>query len=200
MAARSTNRGLDRRALVAGVLDDRADDLLVVTGLGSPTYDVAAAGDHALNFHLWGAMGSAATVGLGLARARPQNRVLVITGDGEMLMALGALATVGAAPAQNLAILVLDNEAYGETGGQASHTAFKTNIAAVALACRLRDARTVTETVQCSDLKEFLLNAEGPVLAVAKIAQDAPERVLPSRDGHFLRSRFQAALLGENTP
>ena len=76
------NITLDRRAVVARILRDRSDALLV-TGLGSPTWDAAAAGDHANNFYLWGAMGGAAMVGLGLALAQPQRRVLVITGDGE---------------------------------------------------------------------------------------------------------------------
>src|SRR5438876_3974101 len=108
---------LPRRAAIAQILAER-QDTLVVTGLGSPTYDCAAAGDHPLNFYLWGAMGSATTVGLGLALAQPQRRVLVITGDGELLMGLGALATVGAKKPANLAIAVIDNERYGETGGQ----------------------------------------------------------------------------------
>src|SRR5258707_12435098 len=107
---------LSRRSAVARILADRRDTL-VVTGLGSPTYDCAAAGDHPLNFYLWGAMGSATTVGLGLALAQPQRRVLVITGDGELLMGLGALATVGAKKPANLAIAGIDNDRDCETGG-----------------------------------------------------------------------------------
>ena len=107
---------LDRRAVAAALLRDPGD-LLVVTGLGAPTYDAAAAGERPLNFYLWGAMGGAAMVGLGLALAQPRRRVLVLTGDGEMLMGMGALATIAAAGAPNLAIAVLDNARYGETGG-----------------------------------------------------------------------------------
>ncbi|WP_436784627.1 thiamine pyrophosphate-dependent enzyme, partial [Streptomyces sp. URMC 126] len=91
------------------LLRDRGD-LLVVTGLGSPTYDVAAAGDHPRNFYLWGAMGGAAMVGLGLALAQPTTPVLVVTGDGEMLMGLGGLATIAAKNPPNLSVAVLDNE------------------------------------------------------------------------------------------
>src|SRR5262245_56170716 len=112
---------LMRRATVARILADRGD-MLVVTGLGSRTYDCAAAGDHPLDFYLWGAMGSAVTVGLGLALAQPKRRVLVITGDGEILMGLGALATAGAKKPDNLAVVVVDNERYGETGMQPTHT------------------------------------------------------------------------------
>jgi len=102
---------LPRRDAIARILAERTDTL-VVTGLGSPTYDCAAAGDHPLNFYLWGAMGSAVTVGLGLALAQPKRRVLVITGDGEMLMGLGALATVAVKRPNNLSIVVADNEHY----------------------------------------------------------------------------------------
>src|SRR5207248_1342822 len=100
---------IHRRQLVARLLADRGDMLLVISGLGSPTYDCAAAGDHPLNFYLWGAMGSAVTVGLGLglALAQPKRPVLVVTGDGEMLMGLGALATVAVKKPDNLAIVVI---------------------------------------------------------------------------------------------
>src|SRR5438477_13202111 len=124
---------LPRRAAIAQILAER-QDTLVVTGLGSPTYDCAAVGDHPLNFYLWGAMGSAVTVGLGLALAQPLRRVLVVTGDGEMLMGLGAIATVAARKPVNLAIAVIDNERYGETGMQASHTAEGIDLAAIARA------------------------------------------------------------------
>src|SRR5580704_16268575 len=125
---------LNRRAVVAALLDDPGD-LLVVTALGSVTYDVAAAGDRAENFYLWGAMGGTAMIGLGLALAQPRRRVLALTGDGDMLMGLGSLATIAAARPPNLAIAVLDNGAFGETGAQASHTGFGTDLAAVAAAC-----------------------------------------------------------------
>ncbi len=112
---------MERREFVTRLLADRGD-LAVVCGLGSPTYDVAAAGDHPLNLYLWGAMGGAAMIGLGLALARPDRRVAVLTGDGEALMGLGSLATIGVKQPANLAIVVLDNQHYGETGMQPSHT------------------------------------------------------------------------------
>ena len=133
---------LDRRAVAATLLRDPGD-LLVVTGLGAPSYDAAAAGERPLNFYLWGAMGGAAMVGLGIALAQPARRVLVLTGDGEMLMGMGSLATIAAAGAPNLAIAVLDNARYGETGSQPSHTGLTTDLAAVAagLACHCHRAR-----------------------------------------------------------
>src|SRR5262249_61322088 len=124
-------RKLRRRSAIARILAERGDTL-VVTGLGSPTYDCAAAGDHPLNFYLWGAMGSAVTVGLGLGLAQAKRRVLVITGDGEMLMGLGALATAGAEKPENLAVVIVDNERYGETGMQPTHTSAGGDLAGIA--------------------------------------------------------------------
>src|SRR5947199_6356778 len=125
----SKNGLLHRRAVAAELLRDRGD-LLVIAGLGAPNWDVTAAGDHANNFPLWGAMGSAAMIGLGLALAQPRRRVLVITGDGEMLMALGALATIAVQRPANLTLVVLDNERYGETGMQKTHTAYGVDLPA----------------------------------------------------------------------
>ncbi len=113
---------LERRSVVSALLAGRKD-AIVVGGLGASTYDIAAAGDHDRNFYLWGAMGGAVMIGLGVALAQPKLPVVVITGDGEMLMGMGSLATVGLQKPGNLTIMVLDNEVYGETGGQASHTA-----------------------------------------------------------------------------
>ena len=125
---------LRRREVAARLLAD-AGDLLVVAGLGSTAWDVTAAGDRPLNFPLWGAMGGATMVGLGLALAQPERRVLVITGDGELLMGIGSLATIAVQRPPNLAIVVFDNERYGETGMQATHTAHGVDLAGVAAAC-----------------------------------------------------------------
>jgi thiamine pyrophosphate-dependent acetolactate synthase large subunit-like protein len=187
---------LPRREAVARLLADRPNDLLVIAGLGSATYDLAAVGDEARNFYLWGAMGGALCLGLGLALAQPSKRVLVLTGDGELLMGLGSLATVGVQAVQNLAIAVLDNEAYGETGGQASHTAHGIDLAAVARACRFRDAITIHRPEELAGLREQLLYAPGPVLGVIKTAAAEVPRVLPLRDGHAIRTRFRAAVVG----
>ena len=130
---------LKRREVVAQLLEGRGE-LLVVAGLGSTAWDCTAAGDHPLTFPLWGAMGQAAMMGLGLALAQPKRRVLVITGDGEMLMGIGSLATIGVQRAANLSVVVIDNERYGETGMQATHTASGVDLAAVARACGFRKA------------------------------------------------------------
>ena len=136
-------------------------------------------------------MGAAAMVGLGLAIARPERPVLVVTGDGEMLMGLGALATIGVQRPPNLSIAVFDNGRYGETGMQPSHTDAGVELAGVARACG------ITETFDISDelsLREFAGRLhKGPTTLFARIAirADEPPRVLPPRDGVLLKTRFR---------
>ena len=182
---------LDRRAVVAELLRD-PDDLLVVSGLGSATYDVGAAGDRPLNFYLWGAMGGAAMIGLGLALAQPKRRVLVLTGDGEMLMGMGALASIAAAGAPNLAVAVLDNARFGETGAQWSHTGYTTDLAAVAAACGWRATAVARDMAEVAALRPRL-RAE-PLFAVLRISPADVPRHLPPRDGAYLTDRFRRAL------
>lgn len=186
---------LNRRALVAELLKARGDTL-VVSGLGSPTYDVAAAGDGPGNFYLWGAMGSAAMVGLGLALAQPKQRALVVTGDGEMLMGLGSLATIGALQPHNLAILVLDNAAFGETGAQPGLTGKGIDLCGIAASAGFARTQRVEGTSAAGALADLLFHVSGPVLAVAKVALTPEPMVLPPRDGRYLVQRFRAALLG----
>jgi thiamine pyrophosphate-dependent acetolactate synthase large subunit-like protein len=184
---------IDRRAAVRTLLADR-DGLLCVAGLGGTSWDVAAAGDSDLDLPLWGAMGGAAMVGLGLALAQPERPVLVVTGDGEQLMALGALATIAGARPANLAVVVLDNERYGETGSQVTHTALGTDLAAVAAACGIADARTVRDMAAVEELRTAVHALQGPVFAAVKILPDRPPLVLPPRDGPLLARRLRTAL------
>jgi thiamine pyrophosphate-dependent acetolactate synthase large subunit-like protein len=186
---------LRRREVVTKLVADRGD-LLVVTGLGSTTYDCGAAGDHPLNFYLWGAMGSAVTVGLGLALAQPRRRVLVITGDGEMLMGLGALATVAVKRPANLAVAVIDNEQYGETGMQQTHTASGVDLAGMAAKAGFPVTATVATAPKVGDAIAALRSVAGPVFVAFKVSADRDPLVLPPRDGAFLKHRFREALLG----
>jgi thiamine pyrophosphate-dependent acetolactate synthase large subunit-like protein len=187
--------GLDRRAVAARLLRDRGE-ALVVAGLGGTAYDVTAAGDTPLNFPLWAAMGGAAMVGLGLARAQPRRRVVVITGDGEMLMGLGSLATIGADAPGNLALVVLDNEHYGETGMQPTHTGRGVDLAGMARAAGFAAAAVVRTDAEVEALARQLFTAPGPLFATVKVSASTPPLLLPPRDGAYLRSRFREALLG----
>jgi thiamine pyrophosphate-dependent acetolactate synthase large subunit-like protein len=196
-ASKGKSKALGRREVVRMLLAGRGQ-LLVIAGLGAPAWDATDAGDHPLNFPLWGGMGGAAAIGLGLALAQPQRRVLVLTGDGEVLMGLGSLATIGVQHPRNLSVVVLDNERYGETGMQASHTAFGVDLAAVAKACGFVSATMVTSIEQVSRLRTGLHRADGPLFAQVKVAPDKFPLVLPPRDGAHLKDRFREKLLGKD--
>jgi thiamine pyrophosphate-dependent acetolactate synthase large subunit-like protein len=185
---------LERRRVVSALLAGRKETI-VVGGLGASTYDIAAAGDHDRNFYLWGAMGGAVMIGLGVALAQPKLPVVVITGDGEMLMGMGSLATVGLQQPGNLTIIVLDNEVYGETGGQASHTAGTADLVGVARACGVADARTLSTMAEIESFTAAMQDvSRGPRFASIKIDSANLERVLASRDGSFIVTRIRGAL------
>ena len=186
---------LHRRDVVSQLLHQR-NNLLVVAGLGSTAWDITAAGDSPLSFPLWGAMGQAAMIGLGLALAQPQRPVLVITGDGEMLMGLGSLATIGVQQPKNLSVVVIDNERYGETGMQATHTAHGVDLAAVARGCRFPHVKTISEERYVQDLRTRVHAGEGPNFAAVKVSAEKLPLVLPPLDGVVLKERFRKALLG----
>ncbi len=189
---------LDRRKVVDALLDERGA-LLVVAGLGSAAWDCTAAGDHPLTFPLWGAMGSACMIGLGLALAQPKRRVLVVTGDGEMLMGLGSLATIAVQRPGNLAVVVLDNERYGETGMQKTHTGYGTDLAGVAGACGFADSRLIRRNTEIAAVRSGIYQGRGPLFFQVKVKRDSLPLVLPPRDGGHLRHRFREALLGQKT-
>ena len=193
MITTSTADGLDRRTAVAALLD-LLPDVLVITGLGSPTYDVYAAGTRPTHFYLWGAMGGAVPVGLGLALAQPDRSVLVVTGDGEQLMGVGSLASVAACAPANLTIVVLDNGRFGETGMQASHTSLGTDLTSVARGFGITRTHTVTELDQLRDLATAVDQRAGATFARVVIGTDETARALPPRDGVANKNSFRAAL------
>ncbi|HTW50270.1 MAG TPA: thiamine pyrophosphate-dependent enzyme [Stellaceae bacterium] len=192
MAAGSNQPRLDRRSAIRVLLADRGE-LLVVTGLGSTTYDAASVADDERNFYLWGAMGGAAMVGLGLAIARPDRPVLVVTGDGDTLMGLGALATIGVQAPPNLAIAVFDNGRYAETGMQPSHTDSAVDLVGVARSCGIAAAVDIANEAALADFARAVQAKERTLFARVAILADEPPRVLPSRDGVYLKTRFRRA-------
>jgi thiamine pyrophosphate-dependent acetolactate synthase large subunit-like protein len=197
---------LQRRPLVAEILKGADDNLLVIAGLGSSNWDITAAGDRPLNMPLWGAMGAPVGMGLGLALAQPSKRVLVITGDADMMMSLGSLATVATQQPDNLAICVLDNEKFGETGNQASHTSPRNNgptdsgagadLAMIARGCGIADSGTVRAAAEVAQLAKDLRTGKGPVFRLVKVMVEKLEFVMPPQDGAHLKDRFRQALLG----
>lgn len=193
MPSNAGSQRVDRRAFVAALLA-ATPDALVIAGLGSPAYDVFAAGDRDLNYYLWGAMGGACALGLGLALAQPSRCVVVITGDGEQLMGIGCLATVGAKQPPNLSIVVLDNGHFGETGMQPSHTSRGVDLAAVARGCGIGAAFACDSLDGCADVARRINARSGTTFVQVLIDANEPPRVLPPRDGAFVKNRFRAAL------
>ncbi len=173
------NTNIERRQAVRRILANRGETL-VVCGLGSSTYDVFAAGDDDRNFYLWGAMGGAVMIGLGLAIAQPDKPVMVITGDGEALMGLGALASVAAQKPDNMTIIVLDNAHFGETGMQPSHTGHGIDLTEIANGCGFNNSQTITDYDALDAFSNIPNAANGPRFAVVKIITDNPDRALPN--------------------
>jgi thiamine pyrophosphate-dependent acetolactate synthase large subunit-like protein len=186
---------LDRRELTRALLADRGE-LAVIAGLGAPCWDITAVGDHPLNLPLWGGMGAAAMIGLGLALAQPDRPVLVLTGDGEMLMGIGALATIAVKKPRNLSIVVQDNEHYGETGMQETATKYGVDLVAMARGAGFKNTMFVTGPDEVAALRAAIHAGEGPFFAVAKIDAGSKKLVLPPRDGSFIQHRMREAILG----
>lgn len=188
---------LNRRDVVAKLLAGPREDLLVVTGLGQCAYDCFAAGDDPRTFYLWGAMGGAVPMGMGLAVAQPEKRVLVVTGDGELLMGLGALAAAAAEGLPNLAVAVIDNERYGETGQQQTATGRGTDIAGIAAAAGFAATKLVAAAADVAEGVRLCREAQGPVLVTFKVDHESQEMALPPKDGAFLKTRFRQAVVGK---
>jgi thiamine pyrophosphate-dependent acetolactate synthase large subunit-like protein len=186
---------LDRRELTRALLEDRGE-MVVIAGLGAPAWDITAVGDHPLNLPLWGGMGAAAMIGLGLALAQPNRRVLVLTGDGEMLMGIGALATIAVKKPRNLSIVVQDNEHYGETGMQETATKHGVDLVAMAKGAGFPQTMFVTKPEEVPALKAAIHAGNGPFFAVAKIDATSKKLVLPPRDGAIIQARMREAILG----
>jgi thiamine pyrophosphate-dependent acetolactate synthase large subunit-like protein len=190
---------LHRRELVKELVKGRDKNTLMLAGLGSPCWDLANAGDVPENFYIWGAMGGAAMTGYGVARMQPEKRVIVLTGDGEMLMGMGAFATIANHPVRNLAIVVLDNGRFGETGGQKTHTsAGVTDLAGIAKASGISVTATITKEAEIDTLRELVFKTPGPVVAVVKVQYEKLKFVLPANSGSYLKDRFRNAILGED--
>jgi thiamine pyrophosphate-dependent acetolactate synthase large subunit-like protein len=164
----------------------------VIASLGHPAYDLFAVADRPSNFYTWGSMGLASSIGLGLAMARPDLQIVVVDGDGSLLMNLGSLATMGWTRPPNLALIVWDNQAYGTTGGQDTATAHGADLAAAATAMGLL-ATSVSEELSLREAVAQACSEPGPWVIVVKVRESAP-RVKPPLDCVFLKQRFMTAI------
>jgi thiamine pyrophosphate-dependent acetolactate synthase large subunit-like protein len=187
---------LDRCEAVPALIG-KADDFLIVTGLAGTARDIAAlTRDSERIYTMAGAMGGAAMIGLGLALARPDKRVLVATGDGEILMNIGALATIAVLNPANLSILVVDNGHYGETGWQKSHTSLGVDLEKIAIGSGIQRTRTIAAEVELADGARLLREGNGTAFVVLRVAPAEPPSFKRNFDPASCRNRFRTALLG----
>jgi sulfopyruvate decarboxylase beta subunit len=165
----------------------------VVASLGHPAYDLFAVRDRPENFYTWGSMGVASSIGLGLAMARPDRTVIVLDGDGSLLMNLGSLATIAWCRPPNLLVIVLDNQAYGTTGGQTSATGAGADLEAAARALGIRATATVRSVDELDAALARRRSLDGPGVIVAKVEESRPT-AKPPLDCVFIKQRFMAAM------
>jgi thiamine pyrophosphate-dependent acetolactate synthase large subunit-like protein len=193
---------LEATRVVVGAVDAGTP---VIASLGHPAYDLFAVGDRPANFYTWGSMGLASSIGLGLAMARRDLHVVVIDGDGSLLMNLGSLATIGWRRPERLIVIVWDNEAYATTGGQDTATKHGADLAAAARAMGVNQAVTVRATRELEAALDVARREAGPWVIVAKVQESAPIGK-PPLDCVFIKQRFmeaigrpEAATQGEST-
>lgn len=187
---------LDRREAIPQLLGD-PEDFLIIAGLAGTAKDTAHLCEPRANyFACAGVMGAATAMGLGLALAQPDRRVLVLTGDGELLMNVGSLATVAIMHPPNLAIVCVDNGHYGETGYQKSHTSLGVDLAAIASGSGITKVQTVTQTFEIPVASALIRQMGGPSFVLLKVAPTEPPKIRRSMDAAWTKHRFRHALLG----
>ena len=188
---------LDRREAVPALIG-RHEDFLIVAGLAGTAREIAHLtrdGGHA--YTMAGAMGGAAAMGLGLALARPDRRVLVVTGDGELLMNVGTLATIAVLNPPNLSIICVDNGHYGETGYQKSHTSLGVDLEKMAQGAGIARTRTVAKESEIADGARLLREGNGTSFVLLRVKPTDPPSHKRSLDPALERLRFRQALLGK---
>jgi sulfopyruvate decarboxylase subunit beta len=189
-----------RAEAIAAVLALLGEGELVVAANGMIGREAFAARDRPESFYMIGSMGLAGAIGLGVALAQPRRRVVVLDGDGNVLMGLGGLAMVAERQPANFLHVVLDNESYGSTGGQRS-ISDRVPLAAVAAAAGYAQAREVADEAALAAAVRELLAAPGPSFLLAKIAAgDVPDRPGAPRVAHdpeAIARRFRRAAGGE---
>ena len=187
---------LDRCEAVPQLVGD-PNDFLIIAGLAGTAKDTAHLCDPHPNYYACaGVMGGATTMGLGLALAQPERRVLVITGDGELMMNVGSLATVAVMNPLNLAIVCVDNGHYGETGYQKSHTSLGVDLATMASGAGIAAVRTVTQESEIAEAAALLRHTNGPSFVLLKVKPTDPPKVRRALDATRAKHRFREALLG----
>jgi phosphonopyruvate decarboxylase len=185
---------LDRLDAVPALIG-RHEDFLIVAGLAGTSRDVAAVtGDGAHTYSMAGAMGGAAMIGLGLALARPDRRVLVVTGDGELLMNLGSLATIAVMNPPNLAIVCVDNGHYGETGWQKSHTSLGVDLEKIAAGSGIKRTLTIEKDAELAAGARLIREGNATAFVLLRVKPTEPLAYKRDLNPTVCRVRFRAGL------
>src|SRR5258705_10171111 len=187
---------LDRREAVPKLIG-RHEDFLFVTGLAGTARDIAAlTHDGAHIYTMAGAMGGACMIGFGLALARPDKRVLVATGDGELLMNIGALATIAVLNPPNLSIVCVDNGHYGETGYQKSHTSLGVDLEKIASGSGIKRTLTIEKESEIAAGARLIREGNASSFVLLRVKPTEPPAYKRDLDPATTRTRFRAANLG----
>lgn len=187
---------LDRREVVPALIE-RPEDFLVIAGLAGTAQEVTAISrDGPLVFPLGGAMGAAVTMALGLALAQPKRRVLCLTGDGELLMNLGSLATVAAMNPPNLSVVCVDNCRYGETGNQETHTGLGVRLDAIAEGSGFPVVHTINTADDLQEGRRLIREGGGLTFILLRVKEGPGLRFKRRLEPAFVRERFRTTLLG----
>lgn len=175
------------------VVVELANGQPIIGGVGNSTFDLVPF-DRPANFYMWNSMGMASSIGLGLALARPDLRVVVLDGDGSILMNLGSLATEITSGARNLVHVIWDNGGWEITGGQPAGSPFGVDLETIARGCGFRKTATVSDLATFRTVfEDAIADRQEPWVIVGKIAAgDSPYR--PAKNCVALRDRFMAAL------
>lgn len=194
--ANKKSSSLDRREAIPKLFGDPSD-FLIVASLAGAAKDIGALTRETPNaFLLGGAMGAATMTGLGLALAQPDRRVVVVVGDGDLLMSMSSLATIGIMKPRNLAIVCVDNELYGETGNQATHTGQGVDLRVVASGCGISVTHEVTDDAALVQAARLLRQSESPIFILLKVNGGPPPAYRRNWHAHETKSAFRHALLG----
>jgi phosphonopyruvate decarboxylase len=183
------------RAEAMPKLIGRHEDFLFIAGLGGTACDVGAVtGDSAHVYSMGGAMGAPCMTGLGLALARPDKRVLVVTGDGDLLMSVGSLAAIAVINPPNLSIVCVDNGHYGETGWQQSHTSLGVDLEKMAIGAGIKRTCTVAREDEIATGARMIREGNGTSFVLLRVKPTEPAPFKRNFDASLTRDRFKAAL------
>lgn len=184
---------MNRADLTRCVLSMVDDDTAIIGGIGNAGFDLFSAGDRPANFYMLGSMGMAVPIGLGLALAQPERTVIVMEGEGSVLMTLGSLATVGREAPPNLTIIVWDNAQWQLTGGQTTATGITTDLSVVAQGCGIANSNAPASEEEFERAVRFALDAPGPHAIIAHIDAE-PASGRPHDDPIVTKYQFMRAM------